>query len=596
VNARAEPSRGEPPQASPAGDPWADALTMAALLAVDPLGLGGVVVRAAPGPVRDAFLAAVKRLQPEGAVLRRVPHTVPDSRLLGGLDLAATLRTGRPVAERGILAEADGGLLLLAMAERLPPGTAARIAAVLDAGAIAAERDGLRLEAPTRFAVIALDEGMQAEERVPAALAERLAFSIGLDGVHPRATLPGTRPDIAAARLRLPRVEMPEGMLRALCGTALALGIVSLRAPLLALRAACAAAALAGRTEPGEEDAALAARLVLAPRALCLPAPEAEQALPPPPPAPEDSEPPRQEEEQIDPDMLREVVLAAAAAAIPADLLARLRLAGAAPRRAGEGGAGQQRAALLRGRPIGTRPGALRQGQTRLSLVETLRAAAPWQGFRRAERQGRPHPRVIVTREDVRIRRFRERTGSVAIFLVDASGSAALHRLAEAKGAVELLLADCYVRRDQVALIAFRGTGADLLLPPTGSLVRAKRCLAGLPGGGGTPLAAGLDAARALADQVRRRGRSPVLILLTDGRANVARDGQGGRARAEAEALSAARLARAESLTALVVDTAPRPQPQARAIAEAMGARYLPLPMADGRLVSEAARAALAAA
>jgi magnesium chelatase subunit D len=250
----------------------------------------------------------------------------------------------------------------------------------------------------------------------------------------------------------------------------------------------------------------------------------------------------------------------------------------------------------LRGRPIGTRPGVLRQGQTRLSLVETLRAAAPWQGFRRAERQGRPHPRVIVTRDDIRIRRFRERTGSVAIFLVDASGSAALHRLAEAKGAVELLLADCYVRRDQVALIAFRGAGADLLLPPTGSLVRAKRCLGALPGGGGTPLAAGLDAARALADQVRRRGRSPVLILLTDGRANVARDGQGGRARAEAEALSAARLARAESLTALVVDTAPRPQPQARAIAEAMGARYLPLPMADGRLVSEAARAALAAA
>jgi magnesium chelatase subunit D len=289
--------------------------------------------------------------------------------------------------------------------------------------------------------------------------------------------------------------------------------------------------------------------------------------------------------------MLRDVVLAAAVAALPPGLLARLRLAGAPARRAaGEGKQGAQRHSALRGRPIGARPGALRQGGARLSLVETLRAAAPWQGLRRAAGAG-ARPRVIVRKEDVRIRRFRERVGSVAIFVVDASGSAALQRLAEAKGAVETLLADCYVRRDQVALIAFRGTGAELLLPPTGSLVRARRCLAGLPGGGGTPLAAALDAARALAQQVRRKGRTPLAVLLTDGRANVARDGTGGRARAEEEALAAARLARAEGLTALVVDTAPRPQPQARAIAGAMAARYLPLPQADGRVLSQAARA-----
>jgi magnesium chelatase subunit D len=121
-----------------------------------------------------------------------------------------------------------------------------------------------------------------------------------------------------------------------------------------------------------------------------------------------------------------------------------------------------------------------------------------------------PAPRVLVRRDDFRVQRLRERRETTTVFVVDASGSAALHRLAEAKGAIELLLAECYVRRDRVALIAFRGrpgaAGAELLLPPTRSLVRAKRSLADLPGGGGTPLAHGLDAARALAEDVSRRG------------------------------------------------------------------------------------------
>jgi magnesium chelatase subunit D len=594
--------RWDPPPASPAERAWEDAMAVAALVVIDPAGLGGVVVRAAPGPVRDTWLTALRRLLPESAPLRRVPPNVPDSRLLGGLDMAATLQAGRAVAERGLLAEVDGGLLLLAMAERLPPGTAGRIAAVLDAGEVAAERDGMRLWAATRFGVVALDEGAAPDERPPTALTERLAFTIGLDAVHPREALAAVLPDparVGAAKARLTAVKAGDDVLQALCGAAMALGIASLRAPLLALHAARAAAALAGRDAVSEEDAALAARLVLAPRATCLPAPPESQAEDPPPepPPPDPEAESAEEQQQLDPDQLQEMVLAAIAATLPPDVLARLRLAGAAPRRGGaEGRAGMLRQAQLRGRPIGTRPGALRQGATKLSLVETLRAAAPWQPFRRAERGGAPGPRIIVRKEDVRIRRFRERTGSTAIFVVDASGSSALHRLAEAKGAVELLLADCYVRRDQVALIAFRGAAAELVLPPTGSLVRAKRSLAALPGGGGTPLASALDQARALAEQVRRKGRTPVLVLLTDGRANVARDGSGGRARAEEEALAAARLARAEALTALVVDTSPRPQPQARAIAEALAARYLPLPQADGRVLSQATRGLLAEA
>ena len=146
-------------------------------------------------------------------------------------------------------------------------------------------------------------------------------------------------------------------------------------------------------------------------------------------------------------------------------------------------------------------------------------------------------PRILIRKDDFRISRFKQRTETTTIFVVDASGSAALHRLAEAKGAVELLLADCYIRRDQVALIAFRGSVAELLLPPTRSLARAKRSLAGLPGGGGTPLAAGLDAAFALSDSIRRKGQTPTVVVLTDGRANIARDGGQGRPRAEEDAM-----------------------------------------------------------
>jgi magnesium chelatase subunit D len=118
--------------------------------------------------------------------------------------------------------------------------------------------------------------------------------------------------------------------------------------------------------------------------------------------------------------------------------------------------------------------------------------------------------------------------------------------------------------------------------------VRAKRSLASLPGGGGTPLAAGIDLSLLLADAVQRRGGTPTLVLLTDGRANVARDGQGGRAKAGEEALSAARRVRSASVRALLVDTSPHPQPRAREVAEAMGATYLPLPYADAGLLSAA--------
>ena len=251
------------------------------------------------------------------------------------------------------------------------------------------------------------------------------------------------------------------------------------------------------------------------------------------------------------------------------------------------GRAGAQNQSAQRGRPTGTRRGQLKAG-VRLNVVETLRSAAPWQKLRR---QQTGNGRVHVRPDDFRLARFKQRSASATIFVVDASGSSALHRLAEAKGAVELLLADCYVRRDQVALIAFRGKSADVVLPPTRSLARAKRTLSALPGGGGTPVAAALDAANVLAVGLRRKGFTPTIVLMTDGRANIARDGKPGREQAELDARASARALRAAAHAAVVVDISPRPLGAASQLAADMGALYLPLPNADARTLSRAVQA-----
>ena len=614
---------------------WQQALGAAALLAVNPPGLGGVVVRAAPGPVRDAWLDALTELLAPGTPIRRIPPQVPDSRLLGGLDLTATLHAGRPVAERGLLAEADGGVVLVPMAERMSAGTASRLAAVLDTGEVRVEREGIATCWPARIAVIAFDEGLESEDRPPQVLMDRLGLWIDLEGISPRHLDGGPWDASAVAQARAAQVtfgaqapdEDVSDAIEALCRVADAIGVDSPRPVIAAVRAARAGAALEGRSEVGEDDVALAARLILGPRATRLPPPaelsesseslessedressassEASDAGSPPPSdlsqasasdsdrnESDPSAPDRSPDSIDDGKSLAEVVLAAVRSALPPGLLAQLtdprkmRSSAATQQRSGRVGA--VRSDPRRGRPDGTVRGDPRRGP-RLDLVATLRAAVPWQRLRR-----RPGSltRVEVRTDDFRVVRRVQRATTTTIFVVDASGSSALNRLAEAKGAVELLLAECYVRRDRVALVAFHGENAELVLPPTRSLVRARRSLAGLPGGGGTPLAAGLDVGGEVADTVRRQGDSPLLVVLTDGRANIGRDRQPGRPRAEADALLAAQHWRAQGYAALLVDTSPRSHPAAQALAQAMGGHFLPLPYADSSVLTSAVKAA----
>ena len=633
----------QPLAAAASFDAWADAVLALLLFAIDLPGTG-VALRAGAGPVRDRWLALL-RTQLDVQPMRRLPLHIRDERLLGGLDLTATLQAGRPVALRGLLADSDGGVLVVAMAERLEAGTAARLAAVIDRGEVVAERDGVGLVHATRFGVVALDEGEDGgsggsadrhqREHPPAGLLDRLAFRLDLARVQQRDALAGDdsmllpASELAEARCRCARVQVPDDLLHAVCTAAMALGVDSLRASMQALRVLRAHAALQGRDVAEPDDAAVAARLVLAPRATALP--QASEAPPPDdaddPPAPDEAplpelppdlpldpppEPPPETEETDEPDSsddsddspppgaLQDLVLQAALAALPPDLLAQLK-AGQAGREAARaaGVAGALQKTGRRGRPVGVRRGEPRGGQ-RLNVIETLRAAVPWQKLRQRAGAGSGagagavaggQRRVEVRAEDFHVTQIRQRRETTTIFAVDASGSSALQRLAEAKGAVELLLADCYVRRDKVAVLAFRGRSAELLLPPTRSLVRAKRALAGLPGGGGTPLAAALDAVNNLADAARRRGDTPVVVLLTDGRANVALDGTGGRARAESDAMDAARRLRMAGAAVLLIDTSALPSPQAAKLAQAMQATYLPLPQAGAQAVSRVVRA-----
>ena len=597
-----------------------DAATIAALFAVDPVGLGGVALRSPACDNRDQWLALLKTLLPTQTPLRRVPLNINDTALLGGLDLGATLQAGKPIALQGLLSQADGGVLVLAMAERMSVSSAARFGSVLDTGMVALQRDGLDTSTQASLGLVALDEGAYDDEQMPASLADRLAFRLLMGAQDEDEEGPEwSAQEVLKARQLLPQVTMDDEAVQALCAAALALGIDSLRASVFAVRVARAAAALSGSHTVEEEHTGVAARLVLAPRATRLPPqappesqedeaetpPEEAKEAPPEPPSPDaqnneaqENSPPEepdetQNEDPVPSENLADLVLEAAQAAIPAGLLASLKigqLQRAKTPTSGSAGALQKNA--LRGRPVGARKGEPRAGQ-RINVLETLRAAAPWQKLRQrqlaltdSQKQG-----IVVRKEDFHVTRFRQSGQTTTVFVVDASGSSALNRLAEAKGAVELLLADCYVRRDSVAVLAFRGQTAELILPPTRSLARAKRSLAALPGGGGTPLANAIEASMLLADQLRKKGETPIVVLLTDGKGNIARDGKPGRAQAATDALAAAAEMRLRGFSTLLVDTSPQAQDAAKNLAQVMGAQYLALPYAGANTLNQAVRA-----
>ena len=596
---------------------WNDALTSLQLLQIDPSGFGGIWLRAPFGPVRERWL---RHLLASGLNTVKVPGSVDMERLLGGIDLSLTLQTGSLHMQSGLLQQADQGVVCISMAERFPAALMAPMTQAMDTQSLPPLRmsDGSESAPRTQFGVVALDESMDDEPPIGKSLQERLGLWFDLQALAP-SDVPElefsqagsgdssqqafdiriSAEKLLQARQLLPHIQWSDDQALAVCATALGLGIDSLRAPTLALRVACCHAALNMRSRVSDEDLEFAARRVLAPRATRWPAPAEQQPAPdtsqeaeqePPDQQAQQDPPPADQSSQDEPptdspsaEDLQEMMIASALASLPPNLLDSLLTKPGSSQGNSSGRSGQFRSGMQRGRPLPPRPGRP-AGHARLHVLATLRAAAPKQKLRSGAGQGR----VAIRSEDFHVHRFQQNSASCMILALDASGSAALQRLAEAKGAVELLLQQSYARRDSVCIVAFRGAKAQLLLPMTRSLVRAKRAMTGLPGGGGTPLALALKMACEQSIQLQRQGVTPILVVLSDGRANVTLQGLGGRVQAQADALLWVQQWRQTGHRSLWIDTSIQPDPQVQNLADAMGASYMPMPQVQAQRMANA--------
>ena len=618
-----------------------DAMWALAALALDTKGLKGIWLRAPLGPVLQDWLHALHALKSD---VIKIPSNIDTERLVGGLDLAMTLQLSRPVQLQGLLSQSAGQILVCPMAERLPQASAAILTQVLDTGRVHAQL-GHACQT-TQFGLVAIDESLPDEVCLSAGLAEQLAIWLDLTTINPkdaasdetldmleRVVKTMQQPDHAHAEA-IDRVALPESFLHDICELAMGFGIVSLRATGYAARLACVLAVLKGEDQVSADDLGRAARLVLTPRAKSLPSlqepPSSAEPSATPASEPELNEPsepstPAQPPEDHDKELanasgadttpledpaidssdpsaptdssstdvraLETRILESALATLPLGLLTQLTQGQSLTNKSAGGRMGQVQKGSQKGRPLPAMKG-LPQNGKRLHVLATLRHAAPRQKIRAQglasappaslQRANGPE-RLHIRSEDFHVQRFAQKSESCIIFCIDASGSAALERLAEAKGAVELLLKDSYARRDHICVISFRDKRAQLQLPVTRSLVRAKRELQALPGGGGTPLASALRLAMETSLQARQRGMTPTVVVLSDGRANVTLEGEGSRPVAKAQSLWWAKQCRAQALHAIWLDTSARPDPQGQDIARAMGANYVPLPLANSQ-------------
>jgi magnesium chelatase subunit D len=254
--------------------------------------------------------------------------------------------------------------------------------------------------------------------------------------------------------------------------------------------------------------------------------------------------------------------------------------------RRGSGASGKQRGRIVR-------VTARKRAGSRVALAATLRAAAPHQLARAAF----PVTAIQVAPCDLRFKECKQKTGALILFAVDASGSMAVNRIHQAKGAAIRLLREAYLNRDEVAIVSFRGSRAEVVLPPSRSVELARRALDALAVGGGTPLAAGLLAALEVARRRKRtEKRESLLVLLTDGSPNVA-VGDGGRAGIWREIETACAALRDERVGALVLDTQQHAAKRdgAQRVAGLLGGRYIYLPRPDAGAVYEAVTAAVGA-
>ncbi|MEU4148130.1 putative cobaltochelatase [Streptomyces parvulus] len=532
-----------------------------------------------------------------------LPVGASEDRLVGALDIERALAEGVKAFEPGLLADAHRGILYVDEVNLLHDHL---VDLLLDAAAMGAsyvEREGVSVRHASKFLLVGTmnpEEGelrpqlldrfgltvevaasREPDQRVEV-VRRRLAHDDDPAGFAARWAdeEAAVRARIVAARKLLPSVVLGDAALRRIAATCAAFEVDGMRADIVMARTATALAAWAGRTDVLAEDVRQAALLALPHRrrrnpfdAPGLDEDKLDETLdefgdqgdddpdPDPDPGPDGpggggGRPPEQgpEDGSGDAGPPPEAGTGDDPGPAPAGGGAGERSAvrPAEPFRTrvlsvpglGEGTAGRRsRARTEHGRTTGDRRprGAL----TKLHLAATVRAAAPHQRER-----GRAGRGLVVRRDDLRQATREGREGNLVLFVVDASGSmAARQRMSAVKGAVLSLLLDAYQRRDKVGLVTFRGSAADVALPPTSSVDAAAARLESLPTGGRTPLAAGLLKAHEVlrVERLRDPARRALVVVVTDGRAT-------GGVEPVALAGRAARLFAAEGTASVVVD------------------------------------------